>query len=149
MTFELLKLPIAESKIGIVKTSAPIVNAVLFLSASESVSRRKHDSRANGRHSDEKPINVETALQLLRQIENPTKVPNNQSSLTDKNRLAKFILNNFEKSIWILGVEGLVGPHDRHEVLGVGQVGDGVRVAGDHLHRAHARAGNDVLVDGE
>lgn len=120
MTFELLKLPIAESKIGIVKTSAPIVNAVLFLSASESVSRRKHDSRANGRHSDEKPINVETALQLLRQIENPTKVPiNNQSSLTDKNRLAKLILNNFEKSIWILGVEGFVGPHDRHEVLGV------------------------------
>lgn len=98
MTFELLKLPIAESKTGIVKTSAPIVNAVLFLSASESVSRRKHDIRANGRHSDEKPINVETALQLLRQIENPTKVPiNSQSSLTDKNRLAKFILNNFEK----------------------------------------------------
>lgn len=150
MTFELLKLPIAESKTGIVKTSAPIVNAVLFLSASESVSRRKHDIRANGRHSDEKPINVETALQLLRQIENPTKVPiNSQSSLTDKNRLAKFILNNFEKCIWILGVEGLVGPHDRHEVLGVGQVGDGVRVAGNHLHGSHVGTGDGVLVDGE
>lgn len=47
------------------------------------------------------------------------------------------------------GVEGLVGPHDRHEVLGVGQVGDGVRVSGDHLHGAHVRAGDDVLVDGE
>lgn len=48
-----------------------------------------------------------------------------------------------------IGVEGLVGPHDRHEVLGVGQVGDGVRVSGDHLHGAHVRAGDDVLVDGE
>lgn len=47
------------------------------------------------------------------------------------------------------GVEGLVGPHDRHEVLGVGQVGDGVRVSGDHLHGARVRAGDDVLVDGE
>lgn len=47
------------------------------------------------------------------------------------------------------GVEGLVGPHDRHEVLGVRQVGDGVRVSGDHLHGAHVRAGDDVLVDGE
>lgn len=47
------------------------------------------------------------------------------------------------------GVEGLVGPHDRHEVLGVGQVGDGVRVSGDHLHGAHVRARDDVLVDGE
>ena len=121
MTFELLKLPIAESKIGIVKTSTPIVNAALFSSASESVSRRKQASRANGRHSDEKPINVETALQLLRHTDNPTKVPiNNQSSLIDRNRLAEFILNNFEKCIWILRVEGLVGPHDRHEVLGVG-----------------------------
>ena len=123
MTFELLKLPIAESKTGIVKTSAPIVKAVLFLSASESVSRRKHDIRANGRHSDEKPINVETALQLLRQIENPTKVPINS--------------------------QGLVGPHDRHEVLGVGQVGDGVRVAGNHLHGSHVGTGDGVLVDGE
>lgn len=51
--------------------------------------------------------------------------------------------------VGVLGVEGLVGPHDRHEVLGVGQVGDGVRVAGDHLHGAHVRAGDDVLVDGE
>ena len=51
--------------------------------------------------------------------------------------------------VGVLGVEGLVGPHDRHEVLGVGQVGDGVRVAGDHLHDAHVRTGDDVLVDGE
>lgn len=51
--------------------------------------------------------------------------------------------------IGVLGVEGLVCPHDRHEVLGVGQVGDGVRVAGDHLHGAHVRAGDGVLVDGE
>lgn len=51
--------------------------------------------------------------------------------------------------VGVLGVEGLVGPHDRHEVLGVGQVGDGVRVAGDHLHGSHVRAGDGVLVDGE
>ena len=51
--------------------------------------------------------------------------------------------------VGVLGVEGLIGPHDGHEVLGVGQVGDGVRVAGDHLHGAHVRAGDDVLVDGE
>lgn len=51
--------------------------------------------------------------------------------------------------VGVLGVEGLVGPHDRHEVLGVGQVGDGVRVAGDHLHGAHVRPRNYVLVDGE
>ena len=51
--------------------------------------------------------------------------------------------------VGVLGVEGLVGPHDRHEVLGVGQVGDGVRVSGDHLHGAHVRAGDGVLVDGE
>lgn len=51
--------------------------------------------------------------------------------------------------VGILGVEGLVGPHDRHEVLGVGQVGDGVRVAGDHLHGAHVRTRDGVLVDGE
>lgn len=51
--------------------------------------------------------------------------------------------------VWVLGVEGLVGPHDRHEVLGVGQVGYGVRVAGDHLHGAHVRPRNYVLVDGE
>ena len=51
--------------------------------------------------------------------------------------------------VGVLGVEGLVGPHDRHEVLGVGQVGDGVRVAGDHLHGAHVRAAHDILVDGE
>lgn len=49
----------------------------------------------------------------------------------------------------VLGVEGLVGPHDRHEVLGVGQVGYGVRVARDHLHGAHVRPRNYVLVDGE
>lgn len=49
----------------------------------------------------------------------------------------------------ILGVEGLVGPHDRHEVLGVGQVGDGVRVARDHLDHAHVGAAHHVLVDGE
>lgn len=51
--------------------------------------------------------------------------------------------------VWILGVEGLVGPHDRHEVLGVGQVGYGVRVAGDHLHGAHVGATYHVLVHGE
>lgn len=51
--------------------------------------------------------------------------------------------------VGVLGVEGLVGPHDRHEVLGVGQVGDGVRVAGDHLHGAHVGTAHDVLVDGE
>lgn len=49
----------------------------------------------------------------------------------------------------VLGVEGLVGPHDRHEVLGVGQVGDGVRVARDHLDHAHVGAAHHVLVDGE
>ena len=51
--------------------------------------------------------------------------------------------------VGVLRVEGLVGPHDRHEVLGVGQVGDGVRVAGDHLHGAHVGTAHDVLVDGE
>lgn len=51
--------------------------------------------------------------------------------------------------VGVLGVEGLVGPHDRHEVLGVGQVGYGVRVARDHLHGAHVRPRNYVLVDGE
>lgn len=51
--------------------------------------------------------------------------------------------------VWVLGVEGLVGPHDRHEVLGVGQVGYGVRVAGDHLHGAHVGATYHVLVHGE
>lgn len=51
--------------------------------------------------------------------------------------------------IWILGIEGLVCPHDRHEVLGVGQVGDGVRVPGDHLDHAHVAPLDDVLVDGE
>lgn len=51
--------------------------------------------------------------------------------------------------VGVLGVEGLVGPHDRHEVLGVGQVGDGVRVARDHLHGAHVLTGDYVLVDGE
>lgn len=51
--------------------------------------------------------------------------------------------------VGVLGVEGLVGPHDRHEVLGVGQVGDGVCVPGNHLHGAHVRAGDGVLVDGE
>ena len=51
--------------------------------------------------------------------------------------------------VGLLGVKGLVGPHDRHEVLGVGQVGDGVRVAGDHLNHAHVGTGDGVLVDGE
>ena len=51
--------------------------------------------------------------------------------------------------VGVLGVEGLVRPHDRHEVLGVGQVGDGVRVAGDHLHGAHVGPRDDVLVDRE
>lgn len=51
--------------------------------------------------------------------------------------------------VGVLGVEGLVGPHDRHEVLGVGQVGDGVRVAGDHLHGAHVGTRDGVLVHGE
>lgn len=51
--------------------------------------------------------------------------------------------------VGVLGVEGLVGPHDRHEVLGVGQVGDGVRVAGNHLHGSHVGTGDGVLVDGE
>ena len=51
--------------------------------------------------------------------------------------------------IGTLGVEGRVGPHDGHEVLGVGQVGDGVRVAGDHLHGTHVVAAHHVLVDGE
>lgn len=51
--------------------------------------------------------------------------------------------------VGVLGVEGLVGPHDRHEVLGVGQVGDGVRVAGNHLHGPHVGTRDDILVDGE
>lgn len=51
--------------------------------------------------------------------------------------------------VGVLGVEGLIGPHDRHEVLGVGQVGYGVRVARDHLHGAHVRPRNYILVDGE
>lgn len=51
--------------------------------------------------------------------------------------------------VGVLGVEGLVGPRDRHEVLGVGQVGYGVRVARDHLHGAHVRPRNYILVDGE
>ena len=58
-------------------------------------------------------------------------------------------LNLLVEGIGILGVEGLVGPHDRHEVLGVGQVGDGVRVARDHLHGSHVGAAHHVLVDGE
>lgn len=58
-------------------------------------------------------------------------------------------LNLLVEGIGVLGVEGLVGPHDRHEVLGVGQVGDGVCVARDHLHGAHVGAGDGVLVDGE
>lgn len=58
-------------------------------------------------------------------------------------------LNLLVEGIGVLGVEGLVGPHDRHEVLGVGQVGDGVRVAGDHLHGAHVGTRDGVLVDGE
>ena len=49
--------------------------------------------------------------------------------------------------VGVLGVEGLVGPHDRHEVLGVGQVGDGVRVARDHLDHAHVAPLDNVLVD--
>lgn len=49
--------------------------------------------------------------------------------------------------VGVLGVEGLVGPHDRHEVLSVGQVGDGVRVAGDHLDHAHVAPLDDVLVN--
>lgn len=51
--------------------------------------------------------------------------------------------------VGVLGVEGLVGPHDRHEVLGVGQVGYGVRVARDHLDHAHVGPRDGVLVDGE
>lgn len=49
--------------------------------------------------------------------------------------------------VGVLGVEGLVGPHDRHEVLGVGQVCDGVRVAWDHLDHAHVAPLDDVLVN--
>lgn len=49
--------------------------------------------------------------------------------------------------VGVLGVEGLVCPHDRHEVLGVGQVGDGVCVARDHLDHAHVAPLDDVLVD--
>lgn len=56
-------------------------------------------------------------------------------------------LNLLVEGIGVLGVEGLVGPHDRHEVLGVGQVGDGVRVARDHLDHAHVAPLDDVLVD--
>lgn len=58
-------------------------------------------------------------------------------------------LNFLVIGIGVLGVEGLVCPHDRHEVLGVGQVGDGVRVAGNHLHGAHVGTRDHVLVDGE
>lgn len=60
-----------------------------------------------------------------------------------------FTLDFLKICVGVLGVEGLVGPHDRHEVLGVGQVGDGVRVAGDHLHGAHVGTRDGVLVDGE
>ena len=49
--------------------------------------------------------------------------------------------------VGVLGVEGLVGPHDRDEVLGVGKVRDGVRVARDHLDDAHVGTGDRVLVD--
>lgn len=63
--------------------------------------------------------------------------------------ILSLVLNSLKKRVGVLGVEGLVGPHDRHEVLGVGQVGDGVRVAGDHLHGAHVGARDGVLVDGE
>lgn len=51
--------------------------------------------------------------------------------------------------VGVLGVEGLVGPHDRHEVLGVGQVGYAVRVARDHLDHAHVGTRDGVLDDGE
>lgn len=60
-----------------------------------------------------------------------------------------FTLDFLKICVGIRGIEGLVGPHDCHEVLGVRQVGDGVRVAGNHLHGAHVRAGDDILVDGE
>ena len=56
-------------------------------------------------------------------------------------------LNFLVVGIGVLGVEGLVRPHDRHEVLGVGQVGDGVRVARDYLDHAHVGPRDDVLVD--
>ena len=56
-------------------------------------------------------------------------------------------LNLLVEGIGVLGIEGLVCPHDRHEVLGVGQVGDGVRVARDHLDHAHVAPLDDVLVD--
>lgn len=58
-------------------------------------------------------------------------------------------LNLLVEGIGTLGIEGLVCPHDRHEVLGVGQVGDGVCVARDHLDHAHVAPLDDVLVDGE
>lgn len=51
--------------------------------------------------------------------------------------------------VGVLGIEGLVGPHDRDEVLGVGQVGYRVSITGDHLDDAHVRAADDVLVHGE
>lgn len=56
-------------------------------------------------------------------------------------------LNLLVEGIGVLGIEGLVCPHDRHEVLGVGQVGDGVCVARDHLDHAHVAPLDDVLVD--
>ena len=56
-------------------------------------------------------------------------------------------LNLLVEGIGVLGIEGLVCPHDRHEVLGVGQVGDGVSVARDHLDHAHVAPLDDVLVD--
>lgn len=45
-----------------------------------------------------------------------------------------------------LRVEGLVGPHDRYQVLRVGEVGYGMGAPGDHLHHAHVGAIDDVLV---
>ena len=43
-------------------------------------------------------------------------------------------LDLLEVGVGLLRVERLVAGHDGHEVLGVGEVGDGVCPAGDHVH---------------
>ena len=50
--------------------------------------------------------------------------------------------------VGVLGVEGLVGPHDGHEVVGRGQVGYAVRHPRRHFDHGRLRAGDAVLVHG-
>ena len=43
-----------------------------------------------------------------------------------------FLLYRLEEGVRVAGIKGLVGPHHRHQVFGVGQIDDVVGVAGEH-----------------